>query len=317
MRFLYVTDSHLTRAVPKYRTPQFFDQIMAKWAEVYAIAKERKADFVLHGGDLYHNDNPDVDVIVETIKRMSVPTYITVGNHDYKSDSYEGLDSTAIGLMERSGFLKLTDKDIIIKEPVPPPPGTSIATERRFLIRLSHYLDKKNADRFTLDSYKEYDWCILVCHDTIVNEPVRFKHVIASDIKTRFDLVLCGHYHYPFKMSVGNTLFINPGSMVRLTRDKKDMERMPQVLYVEYENGGPRYELVPLKSAVPWQEAFMVDKIEDDIADERKLAEEFVQAVQTNITALNAEETLETVAKEQGVDRAVVETCRTYLKRVA
>lgn len=314
MKFLFVTDTHLTNMVPKYRTKDFFKQIMDKWSEVFLIAKERKVDFILHGGDIFHTSDPDVHVILETMKKMNknIPVYLTVGNHDYKSNNFDNVfDTTAMGLLEHAGYLKMPHDDLIFTDEA----GVKI------LVRMIHYFQKKDfIEHFTFKEYKNYDYCVMVAHATIVNQPVKFKHITVEDLaqENDFDLVLCGHYHYPFDVKFKNTRFINPGSMTRLTKAEDDMKRIPQVVIVDvaYEQK-VKIEYIPLKSSVHWNTAFQLEQIEEDKEDEQRLSEEFSEAVQGNaVSSFNVDEVIDLLSEQGHVSKDVVTTCKKYLEEV-
>jgi DNA repair protein SbcD/Mre11 len=313
MRFLFVTDTHLTNVVPKYRTKDFFKQIMAKWKEVFAIAKERDCTFIVHGGDIFQTYDPDVHVILETMRGMNkeIPFFLTVGNHDYKSDNLDHVYSTtAMGLLQHAGYVKVPNSDIILEDKI---------TKKRVLLRVVHYFEKKDLiEKLTFKDYQDYDCCILVAHASIVNQPVKFKHMLASDLsrKCDFDLVLCGHYHIPFDAQIGHTRFINPGSMTRQTRSDEDMMRTPQVLIVDV-NGKMQIDKVKLKSALPWQQVYLTEEIEDAKEDEERLSEEFSEKVQTNVSSFNIDEVIDLLSEEKPELKEVVETCRKYLSTVS
>jgi DNA repair exonuclease SbcCD nuclease subunit len=57
---------------------------MNKWQEVFRIAKERNADFVIHAGDLFDVADPEVEVILDVMKVIDRRMYLVVGNHDWK-----------------------------------------------------------------------------------------------------------------------------------------------------------------------------------------------------------------------------------------
>lgn len=307
MKLLFVTDSHITRNTPKFRTPDFYFQIMAKWHEVFKVAQDKKVDFILHGGDLFHTDNPDVQVIVDAMRLMDKDVHLCVGNHDFRSDSWQTLlDTTALGLMEHTKHIIIPKEDMIV--PV---------NGKKVLIRFSHYFEKDDPNRFVVKDFDQYALVIMVVHDALVNEEVQFKHLLVSKLKVDADLVLCGHYHIPFKYSNNRTLFINPGSMTRLTRLEADMKRIPNMVFVDFDGINFKYQLLPFKSAQPWDIVFQTEQIQQAIQDDRNLAEEFTNAIQTHIGATNIEEMLAEVAQNEHIDDSVVELCRKYLRKVA
>lgn len=307
MKLLFVTDTHITRTPPKFRTSDFYFQIMGKWHEVFKVAYEKKVDLVVHGGDLFHTDNPDVQVIMDTMRLIDRDVYLCVGNHDFHSDSWQTLlDTTALGLMEHTKHIKIPKEDMVLD-----------VGGKKMLIRFSHYFEKDDPNRFVVKDFDKYALVIMVVHDALVNEDMPFKHLLVSKLKVDADLVLCGHYHIPFKYSNNRTLFINPGSMTRLTRLEADMKRVPNMVYVEFDGINFKYQLVPFKSAQPWDIVFKTEQIEQAVKDERDLAEEFTNAIQASIGATNIEEMLVEVAKNENIDEGVVELCRKYLRKVA
>lgn len=280
---------------------------MAKWHEVFKIAEEKKVDYVLHGGDLFHTDNPDVQVIVDTMRLMDRDVHLCVGNHDFRSDSWQTLlDTTALGLMEHTKHVIIPKEDMVLD-----------VNGKKMLIRFSHYFQKDDPERFVVKGFEKYALVVMVVHDALVNEDMPFKHLLVSKLKVDADLVLCGHYHIPFKHSNNRTLFINPGSMTRLTRLEADMKRIPNMVYVDFDGINFKYQLIPFKSAQPWDVVFQTEQIQQAVQDDRNLAEEFTNAIQANIGSTNIEEMLVEVAKNENIDDSVVELCRKYLRKVA
>ncbi len=74
---------------------------------------------------------------------------------------------------------------------------------------------------------------ILVVHDMIGNKPLYPGHdyTRASNylaVHKEFDIILCGDYHYSFRMrSKDGRVIVNTGCLLRLTRDERDMTRTP------------------------------------------------------------------------------------------
>ena len=119
MQFIYVTDTHFTHAIPKYRTTKFLPQILKKWDEVFEIARKERVDFIMHGGDIFHNNEPNTYVVNEVMKRVDkdIPFYLAVGNHDHKGDNYESIfeSSPGIGILHCGEKIKVVKDDFNLK----------------------------------------------------------------------------------------------------------------------------------------------------------------------------------------------------------
>jgi len=83
---------------------------------------------------------------------------------------------------------------------------------------------------------------IVVVHSMITDEPSvtidgRAKTINWCSIQTSADIVLTGHYHPGFEMKKNpfGTMFINPGSVVRLEASKIEMSRKPKIVVIEVE----------------------------------------------------------------------------------
>lgn len=83
--FIYVTDSHVGADPVGYhqqtayieRIPEIIDAL-GRW-----LREHRDVDFVLHGGDLVDfTSSANIEVATKLFKRLPVPTYLCLGNHD-------------------------------------------------------------------------------------------------------------------------------------------------------------------------------------------------------------------------------------------
>ena len=88
--FIYVTDSHIgADPIGYHQQPSYVKRIseiidvLEKW-----LRKHRDVDFVLHGGDLVDEmSDAIIDVATELFNRLSVPTYLCLGNHDLSEEN--------------------------------------------------------------------------------------------------------------------------------------------------------------------------------------------------------------------------------------
>jgi predicted phosphodiesterase len=285
---------------------------MKKWEEAVDIMSKKEVSYFINGGDLFDICSPDLDVIYDIIHRWNpkIKWLQTVGNHDIDGRSRD-LKGTALGLLEKSGVIEIPEKNYIIDDEIV---GIN---EKSVYIRFAHYYDRQDGDkRFEVKDGGKDTYNILILHDSFTTEKVKFKHTMVKDIgDTNFDLVLCGHYHYPFEEKHGKTNYINLGSFTRLTKSMRDMARDIQLLIISpFEK--QKLEFIKLKSVVKFQEAFDLEKVEQDIEEETKLSSEFTEGVnKLKSVGVNLEEEMISIAEEFKVKKGIVDVCKDYLSR--
>jgi len=65
-------------------------------------------------------------------------------------------------------------------------------------------------------------------------------------------LTFAGHYHSGFGVrKINSKYFINPGSIVRISSSLTELERKPEVVYLEFNENGIHIEEIELKTARP------------------------------------------------------------------
>ncbi len=85
MKIIYIQDSHIKGKNPQSRLGSYYQDVMAKIKEVIDIAKEKKVDEIIHGGDVYEAplvSNTILDELVDMIEESGISWNIVWGNHD-------------------------------------------------------------------------------------------------------------------------------------------------------------------------------------------------------------------------------------------
>src|SRR3990167_11226284 len=113
-RFIYFSDTHLRFSIPSCRTDENFYQVQFdKLKQVNKIIQDMKIDYVLHGGDLFDNHNPSLQLVhdfVEVVKQSKAKWTINPGNHDIFGETTETLTRSGLGILQVSGTARIMDQ---------------------------------------------------------------------------------------------------------------------------------------------------------------------------------------------------------------
>lgn len=243
MKILHITDSHGTVKSPESRNDLYYLTFLRKLKELEYIIKGNDIDMVIHTGDLFHTSrvsNKFMGQTAEIIKGWDVPVYVVPGNHDIDGYTIETIDQTSLGLLAKTGVIKLLDRMH---------PKKFVIGEHSVCISGQEYyadIDSGNPDDYDMQQI-DGDINILAIHgyvaDTPQNPHIRCTYI--KDIITNADIVLSGHYHRSFAVESGGVGFYNPGSMMRVEMTDWNKTHMPQygILDIEFtENDGVLYD---------------------------------------------------------------------------
>ena len=239
MRILYFTDSHIRGTTPKSRKDDFTDTLEKKFNEIVDIINRENIDYVIHGGDLF--DRPDVSISLvskfsKILNKIQVPIYIVSGNHDIFGHNPKTINRTMLGLICDLNVLNIINE------------GEKILLEKdNIRVQLTgqpyvYNIDDPNDKSHYIVKYIEpkTNFSIHVVHGMLLDKPFikGIPYTLVDDIKdTLSDITLSGHYHSGFeKVEIDNKLFLNPGSIVRISNSLKEIKRRPKVVIMELED---------------------------------------------------------------------------------
>ena len=316
-RLLFVTDTHGRGKTPRCRKDDFLATLIAKIREVGQLAQAHGVAAVIHGGDFFDAHQPAPSVAAALLQAWreamgDIPTYVVPGNHDELGQNPELIDRTMLGLGAAVGIFRLLGPEPVVIEQG----GTTV----QLTGGPYHYeIDRRDPALDYVVTEVGADRAVHVAHGMLVREPIYpgapYTPLEAIWDRTAADLTLAGHNHLGFPLTErGGRLFYNPGALVRITADSRDMGRTVRAVLIEAGPHGVEVEDLPLQSAQP-AEAIRSDDAEAtaDLEAERKLRA-FVEAIrEVRKPGESLLTLLDRVAAEAQVDPSTVETARAYL----
>jgi exonuclease SbcD len=308
-KYIYFQDGHGRGSKPVSRKDDYFESWKLKVREVFEIAKQKKADAIIDGGDLL--DIPMVaysvsDWILDLIEEYGIVIYSMWGNHALIGHHIETSKQTSLyHMFRRSKLLReakgqIEGKTHVIK-----------------FIDYDHNIESKIKEEgiiFNADA----KWKVAIVHAFITPKPFieTVLHVVAEKIKTNADLVLVAHYHAVWEKQVGKTKFIDIGCLGRCAISEKDIH--PSCMCLDFSGKCEQinYEVIPLKFAKEGKDVFDLEAKELIEGNEREL-ELFVNSLRDfKNQNLDLRGAIEYIGKEQNVERKVIDRILEMLKEV-
>lgn len=306
MKFLVVNDTHIRGTTPSRRVDNFKETLLDKLEEVQQIAEEKQVDYILHSGDLF--DRPDtapaiVNEFIKVLKKFSMPFYIVAGNHDLYGHNPDTLPRTMLGVLVASGIVELIPQDGIVEKDC-----NNIKvqiTGRSF----DYTLDNQTTTAYEVKKQQGVDYALHLVHGMLLDKPVFEEgYTLIEDIDTEADITITGHYHLGYGVKkFKDNYFLNPGSLVRISADMKEISRMPKVAVINLKEEID-IELIKLESAQPGNEVLDRTELEKQKFREKRLAE-FNQQISAagEFKHFKIDDILDEVATNQNISQNVKE----------
>lgn len=297
MRFLYLTDSHIRGINPSSRKGDYYHDIMEKISEVISLSKKLKVNYVIHGGDLWDSNNVSnimIDDFVDIVEQSKIPWHILPGNHDLVGHDWENSKGTALAhIFRRSKLIHIFDW----------------IHDNKYCLqgfKYYHNIEKDIKEKGLICHKTNAKFKIAVVHAliTLKSLPYQAMHVVMKDIKTDFDIILCGHNHHGWGIKeIKGTKFINISSLGRRKIDEADIK--PSVLYVDIET--KELKIIELKSAKPKEEVFDLTRIEKAKEFNADI-ELFIKSLKdTEVSGLDLRGIIENISSQKNIDRVVID----------
>lgn len=295
-KFSYIQDGHCKGISSQNRLGNYFEDWLIKLDEILNIAKENRCDAILDGGDLLEVKNPAynvLDEIADRIEKVGIPFYSLHGNHALHCGHIENSINTGLThLQRRSKLFHYLDRIEGIDWQI-------VGFDYFFGIE-----DKLKKDGIYWNEEIGKNWKIAIVHAMVT--PKNFfkdaSYILPKQIKTNADLVLCAHYHAPFKKIINNTTFLNIGAFGRLNINEAEIE--PSVLLMDTDKRD--YEIIKLKSAKSSDKIFDLSNYEK-IKEQIKSIDSFLNSLNNvKFNELSVLGQIEKIGKENSVEKKVV-----------
>lgn len=229
MKLILVSDLHLMGRTPVSRTDDFPETQANKISQVDNLSHKYSNCPVLQAGDFFDSYNPSFRLMNRYINMLGYPSnwYAVLGQHDMYMWSLDSIDRTALGVLEAADCISILRSEVALDYGVKVY-GCSWGQEIPKI---------RGANEFNiLVIHKNIgDKALFPGHDLV--NPRRFLN------KHKFDLILCGDYHFPFEYTNGDRTILNTGVICRKSIAEKDIH--PSVIL--YDTEIRKYEWIELK----------------------------------------------------------------------
>lgn len=297
-KFLYLQDFHFSGRTPINRTDNFYPSLLLILDEILSIAKEKKVNFIIDGGDFFNSPIVStimVDDVLDRIEETQIRWYVLFGNHCEIGHSIENSKATSLAhMIRRSHFVNYLNT----------------IEDNKYYIKGFEYFHncEQKIKEEGLFHNKKNKFTIAVVHALIVQKPLPYEcmHVVMKNIKTNFDIVISGHNHQGWGIKeIDGIKFINIGCLGRRKIDEKDIE--PSCLQIDTETRD--LKIIKLKSAKKGSEIFDFKKVEEAKLFEEEINNFIVSLSDVKLQSLNVRGIIEHISQEKRVDKNVVKEC--------
>ena len=296
MNFIYTSDLHSKGKNSANRIGDYYSDWLLKFNELVKLAVEKADGNLIIGGDLYDSSvvsNTIVDDITDIIEKNKIHVWIVPGNHDMLCGKWENSKASSLAHMVRRS------KNVEILEEYKD--DNLVIVGMKYFFGIEDDIKENGLIMKDTDRYK-----IIIPHAFITIKPFHpaVTHIMAKDIKTNADLVLCSHFHNNWGSEyVNETEFINVGAFGRLSITEH--KHMPKVVFVNTKER--THEIIPLKSAKPGAEVFNLEKVELKKEFKNNI-DVFIKSLEsTNFQGMSISGMINDIAKKDNVDKEVVD----------
>ncbi len=225
MKLLLLSDLHIRSTIPAGRIDNYLETQWKKLYFIFETAKEQKVDAILQAGDFFDKPDPPlwlINQLLWLIKSSNIKIYVVCGQHDLYMRNQD-ISRTAFGLLDTLGLIN------------------DVGRTKPFEISDCYVFGCSFGDKIDGDweGLKVNKFNILIIHDMIGDKPLYPGHDITNAGEflrnnSDYKIILCGDYHYPFRIkSKDGRYIVNTGAMMRMSRDERDMYRIPHFWIVD------------------------------------------------------------------------------------
>ncbi|MFT4282806.1 MAG: metallophosphoesterase family protein [Candidatus Woesearchaeota archaeon] len=305
MKFAHIADVHLGN----YRDQKLKDLTGEYFSKAIDICIDKKVDFVLIAGDLYHTALPGIDQVKLVIRKLKelkdrgIRVYYIAGSHDYSPTGKTMLDiieEADLGVFVMKGETK--DKVLkleMFKDEKTKAKITGIIGKRGMLDKhIYEDLDKESLE-------KEDGFKIFMFHTALSELKPDFikmeSYNTSNFLPKGFDYYAGGHVHiYENKTLEGYKNLVYPGPI--FPANFSELERLRCGSFVIYEDGEIKRQKIELKKIIlkeydfdgkTVEEANKLLKVDEDVEDKIILIKIFGKLKSSNRHDINIKDLIE------------------------
>lgn len=311
------TDAHLAVQPPQSRTDDWASTVLLKLDQVGEIADEVNADAVIDGGDFFHIKTPSrtthelIQQVASVHSNYPCPVYsLRNGNHDVKYGDGTYLNEAPLGVLFQTGVFRMIDEV----------DGTWFKKEGVSLrvVGVPYHGKQYDMNRLTSIVKGEEDYLMVAAH--LLASQAGGEMFGSEDILRYSDLlnmdpdVWCfGHWHKNQGVyRHGDKHIVNIGSMTRGALSEDDVQRIPEVAIIRFEE----HQVTVERRQLRVQPAAEVFDLEGRVKQEARTmtVDAFVQSVQTTLGRQSRKPLLDEVREMDLLD-PVKERLLLYLEK--
>jgi len=296
MKFMWINDIHLRGRNSVHRIGNYFEDVLEKLQEVADIYQKNKCEFLIIAGDLFDShtvSNSVVDEFVDIIEDNGIKVYLIYGNHDLINCNLVASKASSVShILRRSeSFNHLLPYEVFED-------CEFLGIDYQFNIE-----DKIRKNGIIFDETDRFK--IAVIHAFITEKPFHpnVNYVMAKDIKTNADLVICSHFHEEFDIKSKNTRFVNLGAFGRLS--VSEAKKQPKVALVNTES--QEVTILELMSAKKGHEIFDLTKY-NELKKNKKDIKDFLERL-NNVEwqSMDIKSQIAKIGKEEKIEENVID----------
>lgn len=286
MKFIHCTDLHIMGRNPIYRKDNYLETIKEKIKWINEYAEHVGAEGILCTGDIF--DKPDTaygvlnNEVISLFRDSPVIWYTIAGNHDMFGYNPETLFRTPYQTLKESNGICCIDPHGYVNTTSAPGGITRVEISG---LNCNAQIDNREDKAWDYGGYlpPRVGRCIRIhmAHGFLANKDwgEKIAHTQISEISDKIDvdILLCGHEHSGFGIvEKDGTMFINPGSVGRITSGVGDINRKPQIAEITIDKDGINAKLVDIAIAKDAEEVIDYEKAKE-IKEKKKALESFTK----------------------------------------
>jgi len=301
MKFIYCSDLHGKAKNPISRLDNYTESWLEKIKEIQQLAIENNCSCVIVNGDIFDTpyiSNVLIDDFLDIIENQQINKKvlwkIVVGNHDLVGANWKNSKASALAhIFRRSDFVTKLD---------------TIETEEYFIKGYDYYYGiEEELKENGLSHNSKANKTIVIPHAFISIKPFfeNVSHVLAKDLKTNYDIILCGHLHEKFCYQINKTRFLNLSSVGRTAINE---QHTPEVAIIDTKaDTNDDITIIALKSAKKSNDIFDLAKYEELKANKKDIKEFLNSLKDVNFQSMSVAQQVAKIGKEQKVDKTIVD----------